>query len=293
MIIKPITEVIKEIQEAIDQNDYETAYQTIKENVDLNKEYNEGEYVFKNLLEELLFQILIKKEVTKKIPLILDYSTLYSNCGEVFLYRSDIDDAKKSFRLSYEYNPINIKAKFGLCEIAKIESNIEEFYKLTMESFKIAYYPEDLSKSFRNLSNYFLKIADENQDNEDKVKENLKIAICLKSISKDYDDKSKLAKEELSKIDSIISDLNKKLSEAIKINSIDECKQFLKEKGLPYEAGIEVITICKNLGFQLDEAKKVVPALYYFNIAYDLTKDDNIKSVIDDLNEKVERRLNE
>ena len=293
MIIKPITEIIKEIQEAIDKNDYETAYQTIKESVDLNKEHIEGEYVFKNLLEELLFQILIKKEVTKKIPLILDYSTLYSNCGDVFLYRNDMDNAKKNFHLSYEYNPINIKANFGLGEIAKREGNIEEFYKLTMESFKIAYHPEDLSKSFINLSYYFLKIADENQDNEDKIKENLKIAIFLKNISKAYGDESELAKEELSKIDSIISDLNKKLSEAIKINSINECKQFLKAKGLPYEAGIEVITICKNLGFQLDEAKKVVPALYYFNIAYDLTKDENIKSVIDDLNEKVERRLNE
>lgn len=293
MIIKPITETIKEIQEAIDQNDYKTAYQTVKENVDLNKEHIEGEYVFKNLLEELLFQILIKKEIRNKIPLILDYSTLYSNCGEVFLYRNDIDDAKKSFRLSYEYNPINIKAKFGLGEIAKREGNIEEFYKLTMESFKIAYYPEDLSKSFRNLSYYFLKIADENQDNEEKIKENLKIAICLKNISEDYDDRSNLAEEELTEINSRISKLNEKLPEAIKISTTEECRQFLKSKGLPYEAGIEVITICKNLGFQLDEAKKVVPALYYFNIAYDLTKDENIKSVIDDLNKKVERRLNE
>lgn len=293
MIIKPITEVIKEIQEAMDKNDYESAYQTVKENVDLNKEYNEGEYVFKNLLEELLFQILIKKEIKKKIPLILDYSTLYSNCGEIFLYQNNINDAKKSFKLSYEYNPINIKANFGLSEIAKREGNIEEFYKLTMESFKIAYHREDLSKSFRNLSYYFLKIALENSDDEEKIKENLKIAICLKSISEDYDNDSKLAEEELVKINDGISKLNNKLHEAIKISTTDECKQFLKSKGLPYEAGIEVITICKNLGFQLDEGKKVVPALYYFNIAYDLTKDENIKSVIDDLNEKVERRLNE
>ena len=54
-----------------------------------------------------------------------------------------------------------------------------------------------------------------------------------------------------------------------------------------------MITICKNLGFQLDEDKKVVPALFYFNIAYDLTKDSSIKDVIEDLNQKVERKLNE
>ena len=75
--------------------------------------------------------------------------------------------------------------------------------------------------------------------------------------------------------------------------SIEEIKDYLKSKGLPYGPSIEVITICKNLGFQLDEDKKVVPALFYFNIAYDLTKDPAIKDVVDDLNAKVERRQNE
>ena len=62
---------------------------------------------------------------------------------------------------------------------------------------------------------------------------------------------------------------------------------------MPYGPSVEVITICKNLGFQLDEDKKVVPALFYFNIAYDLTHDSAIKDVIDDLNQKVEKKLNE
>ena len=74
---------------------------------------------------------------------------------------------------------------------------------------------------------------------------------------------------------------------------IEEIKDYLKSNGLPYGPSIEVITICKNLGFQLDEDKKVVPALFYFNIAYDLTGDPAIKDVIDDLNAKVERKLNE
>ena len=76
-------------------------------------------------------------------------------------------------------------------------------------------------------------------------------------------------------------------------DSIDDIKEYFKSKGLPYGPSVEVITICKNLGFQLDEDKKVVPALFYFNIVYDLTKDPAIKDVIDGLNTKVERRLNE
>ena len=288
MEIKSIPQVINEIQEFVDKEDYESAYNIAKDNVDLNKEYTEGEYVFKNLLEELLFQVLIQKEIKKKIPMILDYSTLYSNYGEVLIQLDKIDDAKKSFELSRNYNPINIKANFGLGDLYKMENDLNEFYKLAIESFKIAYYPKDLAKSFRNLSYYFLKIAKE--ENSD---ENLKIAIYLKKISEDYDNESEFAKTELDEINGIISNFDKETVEALENRDLKECRNELKSKGLPYEAGIEIITICKNLGFQLDEAKKVVPALYYFNIAYDLTKDPDIKLVIDDLNEKVERRLDE
>ncbi|MBR5503338.1 MAG: hypothetical protein IKV87_02665 [Methanobrevibacter sp.] len=292
MEIKSIPQIINEIQESLDQNDYESAYDIAKDNVDLNKEYLEGEYVFKNLLEELLFQVLIQGEIKKKIPLILDYSTLYSNYGEILLHFDKIEDGKKSFALSKNYNPINIKANFGLAEIAKMESNIEEFYKLSIESFKIAYYPKDLAKSFRNLSFYFLRIA-EDESSKDNLEENLRLAISLKKISQDFDEDSDLAMHELNEINEKINKFDKELVESIENMDLNDCKSFLKSKGLPYEAGIEIITICKNLGFQLDEAKKVVPALFYFNIAYDLTKDEDIKLVIDDLNEKVERKLNE
>ena len=291
MEIKSIPETIREMQEALDKKDYQTAYEIGKNNVDLNKEHMDGEYVFKNLLEELLFQILINGEIKKKIPMILDYSTLYSNYGETLIILDKINDAKKSFNLSKTYNPINVKANFGLSEIAKKEKDFDEFYKLTLESFKIAYSPDDLAKSFRNLSYYFLKIAEGSK--EKNLEENLKLAIYLKKVSEEYDNESDLAKEELEKIKESINKFNKERVESFENTDLDECKEFLKSKGLPFEAGIEIITICKNLGFQLDEAKKVVPALYYFNIAYDLTKDEDIKLVIDDLNEKVDRRLNE
>ena len=100
--------------------------------------------------------------------------------------------------------------------------------------------------------------------------------------------------EDLKESDDYLNNIvNENILNEYNNHSIEEIKDYLKSKGLPYGPSIEVITICKNLGFQLDEDKKVVPALFYFNIAYDLTYDSAIKDVIDDLNEKVERRLNE
>lgn len=278
MEIKSIPEIIKEMDSLSKEEKYDKALQFGRENVNLNKEYIEGEYVFKNLLEELLFQITINNEIKRKYPLMLDYSTLYSNYGNVLLHFNEYENALKSFKLSYNYNPVNVKAIFGLCEIHKQNNDWNEYYNLTIQSFKYAYSLEDLAKSFENLSLYYL-----NEYHHSKDEENLKLTIYLYRLSEYYNENN-------------INNLNYSLDENVikeYDDSIEGIKEYLKSKGLPYGPSVEVITICKNLGFQLDEDKKVVPALFYFNIAYDLTKDPAIKEVIDDLNGKVERKLNE
>ena len=151
-----------------------------------------------------------------------------------------------------------------------------------MQSFRYSYSREDLSKSFRNLSFYYLNEFKNGNNDED-----IKLAIYLNRLAENYNEDLKESDDYLNNI------VNENILNEYNNHSIEEIKDYLKSKGLPYGPSIEVITICKNLGFQLDEDKKVVPALFYFNIAYDLTHDPAIKDVIDDLNEKVERRLNE
>lgn len=279
MEIKSIPEIIKEMDSLFREEKYEEALQFARENIDLNKEYIEGEYVFKNLLEEILFQITINKEIKRKYPLILDYSTLYSNYGNVLLHFNDFENALKSFELSNGYNPVNLSAIFGLSKIYKQNNDWDAYYNLTIQSFKYSYTRRDLAQSFKNLSLYYLNEFNESSSLSE---ENLKLVIFLNKMALEYDDD--LSYDDFKDI------IDEKEYDDYSIGEIEE---YLKSKGLPYGPGIEVITICKNLGFQLDEDKKVVPALFYFNIVYDLTEDPNIKELIDDLNAKVERRLNE
>lgn len=279
MEIKSIPEIIKEMDSLFKEEKYEEALQFARENIDLNKEYIEGEYVFKNLLEEILFQITINKEIKRKYPLILDYSTLYSNYGHVLLHFNDFENALKSFELSNGYNPLNVSALFGLSKIYKQNNDWDAYYNLTIQSFKYSYTRRDLAQSFKNLSLYYLNEFNESSSLSE---ENLKLVIFLNKMALEYDDNLSF--------DDFKGIIDEKEYDDY---SIEEIEEYLKSKGLPYGPGIEVITICKNLGFQLDEDKKVVPALFYFNIVYDLTEDPNIKELIDDLNAKVERRLNE
>lgn len=282
MEIKSIPEIIREMDSLVKEEKFDEAYRFANENISLNKEYIEGEYTFKNLLEELLFQITINKEIKRKYPLILDYSTLYSNYGNVLLHFNENENALKSFRLSYSYNPVNVKAIFGLCELYRKSDDWDEYYKFAIQSFKYSYSSEDLARSFRNLSFYYLNESKGKKDSND---EDIRLAIYLNKLAGAYDDNEE---------DQVIfNELNENILSKYDNLDIGGIKEYLKSKGLPYGPSIEVITICKNLGFQLDEDKKVVPALFYFNIAYDLTHDPAIKDVIDDLNQKVERKLSE
>ena len=237
MEIKSIPEIIKEMDYLVKEEKYDEAYQFAKENINLNKEYVEGEYIFKNLLEELLFQITIKKEIKRKYPLMLDYSTLYSNYGNVLLHFNEYENALKSFKLSYNYNPVNVKAIFGLCELYKIENDWNEFYNLTIQSFKYDYYLDDLSKSFENLSIYYFNEYHASNDDE-----NLKLSVFLSRLAQFYDG-SNDSNENKTAIDFDVDALKQY------DQSIEEIKDYLKSKGLPYGPSIEVITICKNLGF--------------------------------------------
>ena len=286
MEIKPVPKIIETIEKLIQEEKYEDAYAFGLENIDLNKEYLPGEYAFKNILEEYIFQVFIKGEIKRKYPLMLDYSSLYTYYGIALLKMSKFEDSRKSLNLALKYNPINVNALLALAEIERDE-NPERYLKISLDCARYSYSLENLAKSFRNLSDYYLNKKDNFSD------EDMKIASSLFILSKEYDAESKNAISEL-------ADLEEKLD----LDSISQFKsddrydilkirEYLKSRNLPHEASIEIITICKTLGFQLDEAKKVVPALFYFNIAYELSGDSNIKETIDILNEKIERKANE
>ena len=187
MEIKSIPEIIKEMDYLVKEEKFDEAYQFAKENVNLNKEYVEGEYIFKNLLEELLFQITIKKEIKRKYPLMLDYSTLYSNYGNVLLHFNEYENAQKWHRevyalfyfdedvqadsLSFFFRnnggPLPKEAVNGIESIGydKIQSVVSQMYAMCDDKNENVSFDKnritELDEKFRNLYNsdeFFEKI---------------------------------------------------------------------------------------------------------------------------------------
>ena len=65
MEIKPVPKIIEDIGKLVQEEKYEEACSFGLENIDLNKKYIEGEYAFKNILEEYIFQFFKKGEIKR------------------------------------------------------------------------------------------------------------------------------------------------------------------------------------------------------------------------------------
>ena len=281
MEIKPLPQIIENIGRLVEEEKYEEACAFGLENIDLNKEHVPGEYAFRNILEEYIFQFFIQDEIKRKYPLMLDYSSLYGDYGIALLRMGKFEESLKSLKLALKYNPVNVKALLTLAEIER-DKNPEEYLKISLDSARYSYSRENLAESFKNLSCYFLN---KNESGEG----NMKTACAFYLLSRQWGGEKIAAGELEEKLD--FDSIHE-----FKVNGshdILKIKEYLKSEGLPCEASIEIITICKTLGFQLDQAKKVVPALFYFNIAYDLSGDPAVKETIDILNEKIDRKANE
>ena len=132
MEIKPVPKIIEDIGKLVQEEKYEEACSFGLENIDLNKKYIEGEYAFKNILEEYIFQFFKKGEIKRKYPLMLDYSSLYADYGIALFKMSRFEESLKSLDLALKYNPVNVKALLTLAEIER-DKNPGEYLKISID----------------------------------------------------------------------------------------------------------------------------------------------------------------
>ena len=83
MEIKPVPKIIEDIGKMVQEEKYEEACSFGLENIDLNKKYIEGEYAFKNILEEYIFQFFKKGEIIRRVPEEKLVDELMSEIGKI------------------------------------------------------------------------------------------------------------------------------------------------------------------------------------------------------------------
>lgn len=231
------------------------------ENLNLFKDDKENEYHdFSGLIEEVLYQHLFEpKKTVRRLP--EPYTSLYLAYGSLLFDLKEFSKAKEALKKAGRFNPVNADIIFEYAEINKALGNKEEFLKLTKEAFKVSYNSRQVAHSYRNLGRYFTE------------EEAYKAAVICYVLSLQFEADNDKVEPELIYIQS-------KMGDDFEQPTIDLVEKYSKEYDFPTWASDDVINIAVGYGKHTLENKDYETARYFLNIAYDLTKSEDVKEKI-------------
>ena len=152
-------------------------------------------------------------------------------------------------------------------ETYKMSGDLEQFFILTKEAFKIAFRPTDLAQCYRNLGYYFVE------------KKLWPEAIACNLLSLEYDKEAKAAQSELYYI-------NNATDGKIPEPSIDQTREYSKKYGFPFGPDRDILGLSYAYGKHFLEEKEPNAARYFLSITYGLTGDPEIKEIIEKLSQE-------
>lgn len=265
-----IDSTLDEVQFNISKKDYDKALKIMEDlvnEIEQDKPYTDDEaseyHVFYEYFEEFLYLFL--KEPKKDVrPATIDFPKIYFIYGSLLVELKRYERAKIALRKGLKWNPVNFDLFSEYCEIFKMTGDMNQFFKLTLEAFKIAFKPKDLARCYRNMGYYFTE------------KKLYKEAIGCYLMSLKYDNSSKNAQSELFYISSL-SDVNKP--------TMEELEEIASTYGFPIGPDKDVLGLSYTYGIHFKEQGEKKGAKYCLSIFYDLTEAPEVKELIDSLDD--------
>ena len=270
----PIMDILNEISQYIEVGDYETALDELKHFMNAFPGMFEDDRVseyhsFTNPLEELIFFKYIGSE--KEIRYIPDNQPLldlYYIYGFLLFENQEFEEAEESLKKALKINPVSARIILELSEIYKMHTpTFNKFIIYTSDALKYAYYPQDLARCYRNLGYYYIE---ENQ---------FDVAIALFKYSMKYEMSIK-AYSELQYIESKGHDIDISLNDAISI---------LEDKNIQIGVNPFVFEALNELAKEYEKNKLYNQSLYFYELLYDITNDEQTFNKINELQEKLHK----
>lgn len=220
-------------------------------------------YCFNELFEEVLYYAKTDTEKSIRHPS-FPFATIYLYYGSVLIDLRRYEEATTALEKAVRWNPSSADFIFELAETWKYRGNHDKFLELTIKAFDIAFTPATVARCYRNLGFYF----------SEKRQWNMAAGCIVYSLEFAPDDQ--VAKQEMNYIEHM-SD------KPIKIPEFDEFHRVADQYGFPTGPSNEVIQIAQDYAnYYLNSGKKDY-AVYFLKILYDLTEDEKVKNILDDI----------
>ena len=231
---------------------------------DLESEY----YSFDEIFELVLYAYRNEPKRNIRWPDI-NYAEIYLLYGTILVELRRFEEAKSALQKAMRWNPVSRRIYFEYAEIFKMTGDMEEFHRLTLDAFRIAFHSPEVARCYRNLGFYFVE------------KEQYDAASACYRMSTVFAPDSRQAMSELYFIST------KTNREAVD-PSPEEMERYSDEYGIPLSADEDIIGLSYAHGKQLYDSEEYDRAAYFWSITYELTDNPEIRKLLDG----IEQRMN-
>jgi len=258
---------LEEVRFNIYKKDYERALQIIEalaekvESMNAFQDDQVSEYhVFNEWFEEVLYRFREKpaKDLRQaQIP----FTSIYGLYGSLLVEMKRYTEAREVLKKGLKWNPISFDLTSEYIETFKMTGDLEEFYILSRDAFKIAFHPNDVARCYRNIGFYFVE------------RELYQEAIGCFLMSMEFQKDSKEAQSELYYIST-------KTNGKVKEPTLKQMQKIAAKYGFPMGADDDILGLAVTYGRHFMERNDPESARYFLTIAYDLTSNEQLGEMI-------------
>ena len=220
-------------------------------------------HCFNEFFEEALYRFHAEPEKDLRradIP----FDEIYMLQGSLLIDLQRPLDAEAALEKALRWNPASAQIAFEHAETAKIRGDMDLFFRRTLDVFRYAFRPNLVARCFRNLGYYFVE------------KEQWEDAVACFTMSLRFDNESHMAMSELYYI-------QQKAGRTIPQPTMDELRNIAEKYGFPVGADPDVLGLSYNYGKRFAEQGDADGARYCWQITYELTGDEDIRKMMDEL----------
>ena len=186
----------------------------------------------------------------------LSVAELYLLYAYILIEKGEFEKAFDVIDRALERKPLFTDIMFEKAEIYKLKSDMDGFFRATVETFPYCYRREDIARYFRNLGYFFIE------------KEDWPEAMFCYIVSTHWHP-TEMAESQMFYITS-------KSGYVFEAENINPCRQKLEEYGAPFYPEPLWVSCSIYMGDLAKQEKEYEGALSYYSVAYDLTEDNTI-----------------
>lgn len=262
-----IDSALDEMHFAVYKKDYQRALDIVEalvQKADENPMFKDDAvsayFNFNEFFEEIIYiQVNQPKKDIRKAE--FPFASIYLNHGSLLVELERFEEANNTLKKALKWNPVNMGIRNEYMETLKRMGRLEEYFEMTVESFKYAFRSKDIGRCYRNLGWYFVE------------KKMYKEAIGVYIMSTHYDRDSNTAQGELYYI--------QQMDASAKEPTIDELNAIAEKNGFPMGPDKTVLQTAYAYGKHFMDKKMIDATRYCFEILYDLTGDEEIKELLE------------